>query len=321
MKIFKQFAFIAGVAILSTWPGVRGMAEDLGAIAAEVSSSTSGIDPAMPGTASASGFERGIKVQMPDPCVTGEIVASPSRPYWDSGAATTPCGNIETDFGIVLQRMGGGVRQRLVVSSVRYGLAPRLDLRWGATNHIAQSGGETDPVEGVGDVSVSATYRFHEQGRWSPAMAFSYGVNLPAGNPKKGFGSGFPDHQFLLIASRDVGMVHVDLNAVGTLMGEEDGHDGAVQFGLALTRPVTRRLAWILESYGGPQAGTEDRYGAALIGGSYVLRPWLVVDGAYTRTYTAGSPRQQYLFGVTCARRLGFGQIAKGSRVGRLLGR
>ena len=317
MEFLKKIALTAGMAFVM----VPAWAEVPGAASTEISSSASGIDPALLGAAAASGFVRGIQAQPPDPCSSGEIVASPSRPYWDSGAATTPCGNIETDFGMVLQPMGGGARQTLWVSSVRYGLTPRLDLRWGATNHISQSGGELESLEGIGDASVSATYRFHEQGRWSPAMAFSYGVELPEANPQKGFGSGFIDHQFLFIASRDLGTLHVDFNVVGTLEGEQDGHEGAVQFGLALTRPVTRRLAWIIESYGGPQPGTEDRFGAALTGGSYMLRSWLVVDGGYTRSYTAGSPRQQILFGITCARRLRFGPTAKGSRIGHLLGR
>jgi len=316
MDFLSKIALIAGMAFLlmPAWAKVPGPPST------EISSSASGIDPAFLGEAAASGLERGIQAQPTDPCLSGETVASPSRPYWDSGAATTPCGNIETDFGIVLQPMGRGARQTLWISSVRYGLTPRLDLRWGATNHISQSGGDLKPLEGIGDASVSATYRFHDQGRWVPAMAFSYGIELPEANPEKGFGSRFTDHQFLFIASRDLGSLHVDFNVVGTLEGEKDRHDGAVQFGLALTRPVTQRLAWIIESYGGPQPGTADRFGAALTGGTFIVRPWLVVDGAYARTYTAGSPRQQILFGITCARRLRFGPILKGSLLGRLLG-
>jgi hypothetical protein len=322
MKISRQIVILAELLFLVITPWVWATAEEPVATSTEINSSTSSIDPAvLGGPAAASGLERGTQLQRPDPCRSGEIVAGPSRPYWDSGAATTPCGNLETDFGLVLQPMGGGVSQRLVVSSVRYGLTPRLDLRWGVTNHIAQSGAEMEPVEGLGDASVSATYRFHEQGRWSPAMALSYGVVLPEADPEKEFGSGFVDHQFLFIASRDLGSVHVDFNAVGALDGEEQGHDGAVQFGLALTRPVTRRLSWILESYGGPQPGTTDRFGAVLTGGSFIVRPWLVVDGAYSRTYTAGSPRQQILFGITWARRIRFGAIGRGSKIGRLLGR
>ena len=154
-----------------------------------------------------------------------------------------------------------------------------------------------------------------------PAMAFDYGVKIPTANPAKGFGSGFADHQFLLIASRDLGRSHFDFNVVGTVAGGARGHDGAVQFGLAISRPVTPKFSWILESYGGPQPGTSDRFGAAFAGATYTLRPSMVVDGAYSRTYTAGSPRQQFLFGMTFAMRPGFLPLPKSSAFARLLGR
>jgi hypothetical protein len=56
-------------------------------------------------------------------------------------------------------------------------------------------------------------------------------------------------------------------------------------------------------------------------GVSYSLKPWLVLDGAYTKTYTAGSPRQQILFGITGSVRPGFRTLPKESKIGRLLGR
>jgi hypothetical protein len=84
---------------------------------------------------------------------------------------------------------------------------------------------------------------------------------------------------------------------------------------------MTGKLAWILEGYGGPQPGTADRYGAVLTGVSYSLRHWLVLDGAFVKTYTAGSPRQQMLFGFTYAMRPGFGSLPVGSRFAHLLGR
>jgi hypothetical protein len=98
-------------------------------------------------------------------------------------------------------------------------------------------------------------------------------------------------------------------------------HDGAAQFGLAVTRPLSKKLSGILESYGGPQPGSPDRFGAVFAGAVYTLRPQLVLDAAYARTYTAGSPRQQVLVGVTFASRPGFAPLSHGSALARLLGR
>jgi hypothetical protein len=228
---------------------------------------------------------------------------------------------VQTDYGWMSQPMGGGVDQWMLVSSATYGLTSKLSLRWGLTEHIAQNGGGMAPTEGVGDQLASTTYRFHDQSHWLPAVALNYGVKIPMANPAKGFGTGFTDHQFLFIASRDFGRNHFDFNTVGTLAGGKAGHDGAAQFGLALTRPVTKKLSWSVESFGGPQPGTVDRFGAGLTGLSYIVRPWLVLDGAFVKTYTAGTPRQQVLFGVTMASRPGFGPVPRGSRFAKLLGR
>jgi hypothetical protein len=257
----------------------------------------------------------------PVPTEEDDLTSNPTRPNWDTAASTTQCGVIEVDSGWVNQPMGSGVSQTMMQSSVRYGLTPKLDLRWGATNHMTQSGGGTMAIEGIGDQWLMARYRYLEEGPKLPALAFLYGYKVPTANPAKGFGSGYGDHQFVFIASRDFGKNHFDFNTVGTVVGGKSGHDGSAQFGLALMRAVTQKFAWMLESYGGPQPGTPDRFGAAFTGVSYTVKPTLVVDASYSRTYTAGSPREQFMFGFTYALRSGFSPISRGSLVARMLGR
>ena len=228
----------------------------------------------------------------------------------------------------------GGERLRLSVAVDGNGGPPmecavehslRDDIARGAALGTARAYGSEwrrgRSLKGISDQGLSALYRVHEQGPWMPALAFSYAIKIPTANPSKGFGTGYTDHQLIFIASRDLGRVHVDFNAVGTIAGGPDGHDGATQFGLALSLPVTSRFTWVLDSFGGAQPGTTDKYGAALSGGTWALRPWLVLDGAYTRAYTAGAPRQQFTFGVTHAIKPGFGSALRGARVARLFGR
>jgi len=257
----------------------------------------------------------------PDPCFLPQVTSNPTRPNWDTSASTTQCGVMEIDSGWLFQPVGQGVNQTMVLSSVRYGLTPKLDLRWGLTNHMTQSGGGAPSLEGIGDQWLMVRYRYLEQSPKLPALAFLYGYKVPTANPVKGFGSGYADHQFIFIASRDFGKNHFDFNTVGTVVGERGGHDGSAQFGLALTRAVTQKFAWMVESYGGPQPGTPDRFGAAFTGVSYTLKPTLVVDASYSRTYTAGSPREQFMFGFTYAMRSGASPISRGSLIGRMLGR
>jgi hypothetical protein len=262
--------------------------------------------------------DQGAMIQTTDPVVRHETAASPSRPTWTGGASTSDQGEMETDFGWQWQSMGSGVQQRTLPSSVRYGLTSRLEMRWGIPSHMSQSGGGTAPLKGISDQQFSALYRFHEQTGWTPALALNYGIKIPTANPAKGFGTGYLDHQLTFIVSRDFGRAHFDFNAVGTVAGEPYGHDSAVQYGLAISLAVTHRFTWVLDGYGGPQPGTSDRYGAVLSGGTWALRPWLVLDSAYTRAYTAGAPRQQFTVGITHAMRPGIGSALKESRVARL---
>jgi hypothetical protein len=256
-----------------------------------------------------------------DPCMQLEIAANPTRPTWDFAAATTQCGVIESDSGWQMQPMGGSINQFMTVSSLRYGLTPKLDLRWASTGHVVQSGGGGSRLQGIGDQWVGARYRFLEQRRILPAMALAYTLKVPMANPAKSFGTGFVDHQWTFIASRDLGRYHLDFNMVGTLAGSAQGEQGATQFGLVVTRPVRGKLALILENFGGPQPGISDRFGGIFAGAAYALRPWLVFDGGYEKTYTAGSPRGVALVGITYAFRPVFSTVPRGSAVTRLLGR
>lgn len=235
------------------------------------------------------------------PCVSPEIEAAPMRPNWSTSAQTTQCGVFEVDSGWLRQDMGGGTVQHTQVSSLRYGLSPRIDLRWAAPGPILQPGGNGPTVHGISDEWFNVRYRFWEQRRWSPAMAFSYGYKDPSANPAKSFGSGYADHTLLLIASRDLGRAHFDFNAAGLIAGGAPGKDGSVRFGLVMSLAVTKRFDWMLESDGGSQPGIPDRFGEALTGASWMVNPRLVLDAAYTRAYTAGTPRQQITVGCTVA--------------------
>jgi hypothetical protein len=228
---------------------------------------------------------------------------------------------MENDLGWRWMAAGGGVHQRGLTSSERYGITRSLDITWSVPMRVVQSGAGTETLGGITDQSVSMMHEFLQQGRRIPAMAVSYGLKIPTANPGKGLGTGYVDHALMLLASRDVRQVHFDFNLVGTLAGGPDGVDGAAQSGVAMTVPVRRNVGWILESDGGPQPGTADRFGQALTGFSWAVRPTLVVDAAYTRAYTAGAPRQQFTMGVTWAHRLGARSLPSSAWLSRDVGR
>jgi hypothetical protein len=236
-------------------------------------------------------------------CAPQSLAADPNRPTFTFPATTTQCGMFEADFGFTTQDMGQGVHQNYAPVSLRYGVTPRLDLRWGAVNHIWQTGNPT--LQGAGDEYLGARYMFIAQSHRVPALGVFYQFKIPAANPAKGLGSGFADNLLTFLASKDLGKYHIDFNLDGTLAGAAHSTSPAVQGDLALTRALGKTTSVVLESFGGSQPATPNRLGIALLGATWSVRPWLVLDTAYDKTYTGtpGQPRQQFLIGGTCTLR------------------
>jgi hypothetical protein len=249
-----------------------------------------------------------------DPCADPEVQPNSMSPTWNIQAAPVQCGALETDNLAVLQPMGAGVTQWTLATTAKYGLTPRMQLRWGMPGRISQHSAGTPPVTGTTDQAVGLLLHFRDQSAWLPSLALDYGVKIPTANPSKAFGSGFVDHVLTAVASRDTGPYHVDFNVVGTWAGAAHGHDRAIQSGLGLSRTFPHSLMGTVEVFGGSQAGTSDRLGAVLLGGSWGIRPWLAFNGGSLRSYTAGSPRQQFMAGFIYT-------VMRGLRIHGLRGR
>jgi hypothetical protein len=310
MKLRNWLWILIGIA---AWCGANAVAEEQEA----GNGARSVVRTTAPFTVSA---EPGVRVKSADVCSAAEIDPNSASPTWDTPAATVPCGALETDNLLIMQPVGAGVHQQMMVTTAKYGLTPHLEIRWGLPGRMMQSGAGTSRLVGTTDQWLGACYRFHDQGGWLPDLALDYALKIPTANPAKGFGSGYTDHLLMFIASRDAGRTHVDFNVVGTIAGATGGSDGAAQLGLALTRPIGSRFLGTIEAYGGPQPGTSDRYGAGLVGGAWSVHPWLSLNAAYAHAYTAGAPRQQLILGFIYTIRPGFG-LPGGSRIRSLLGR
>jgi hypothetical protein len=245
----------------------------------------------------AAAMEPGAPLKKSAGCAAQPLPSNAQSPTWDSPASTTPCGAVETDNLFIAAPVAPAIRQQTMVSTVRYGVTPHLEIRWGLPGRIRQSGAGTRPLAGTTDQWLGACLRFHDQGQNTPDLAFDYAIKIPTANPAKGFGSGYVDQLVTLIASRDFGPNHLDFNAVATIAGTSAGHDAASQFGLAFTRTINPRFMATLEAFGGPQPGTPEKYGAVLAGGSLAIRPWLALNGAYSQAFTAGSPHSQIFAG------------------------
>jgi hypothetical protein len=158
-----------------------------------------------------------VTTQSPEDHCTAEVTATPTRPNFSVSTDTTKCGVVEADYGFGREWSEAGASSSAFSSSIRFGITPKLDFRWGSDNRdSATVNGAT--VTGVGDNWLGARYRFNDQTKSLPAFAFSYTAKLPTASPSKGFGTGYADHAFAVLASKDLGKNRFDFNVVGSLL-------------------------------------------------------------------------------------------------------
>jgi len=118
-----------------------------------------------------------------------EITAAPTRPTVTSSTTTTQCGVVEADHGITAVVPGNGTHNEVLGGSLRYGITPRLDFRWGADN-LHTTAGNAAMVHGTGDNCVGARYRLTSEKQTWLSLAAMYTYKFCTANPAKGFGTG-----------------------------------------------------------------------------------------------------------------------------------
>ena len=168
--------------------------------------------------------------------------------------------------------MGMAVQQWILPSSVRYGLTSKVELRWGLPAHMVQHGGGTAPLTGISDQSLSALYRFREQGKWLPALALNYGIKIPISESEP------RDSE---AAMQITNWWHSQSLYWSSSSRLQSGRNNGRQSGGARRRcsstawlslcpfPEVSPGCWIVMAAQRP--GTTDRYGAALTGGTWAL--------------------------------------------------
>jgi hypothetical protein len=308
----RRVTLILGIALVSCVGAVAEEEADQNSIAAASTHI---------GAPTSSLVEPGTAVKKTDSCRLADILPNSPPLTWDTQAETTQCGALEIDDLGIQQSLRGGLNQQLLATTAKYGLTPRMEVRWGAPGRVMQRNSAGNRLSGTSDQWLGVCYRFLDQQRWSPDLALDYAIKVPSANPAKRFGTGYTDHQLTFVASHDAGRTHMDFNIAGTIAGSIKGRDGAAQFGLAVSQAITSRLTGTIEGYGGPQPGTSDRFGAVVIGTALSMRPSVALNGAYARTFTAGDPKKQILIGVVYTLRPRLSALPGISRFARLLGR
>ncbi len=222
----------------------------------------------------------------------------PERPTVATHAGVVAPGWVEVETGGERDAYGAAAYGIVSPTSVKFGLAHRAQLNVLANVYRGAPSIGGSQV-GVGDVTVGVKLRLLEHAPVVHDLAILPAVKLPTDSVASGFGTGTTDASLLLISSRTVGPVAVDLNA-GVTWRNGNGAEvprTATVWTASFGVPVTARLGWVAEAFGYP--GTHGAAGATpsvavLTGPTFLVRSWLALDAGTIVPLAGPQPHALY---------------------------
>ncbi len=209
----------------------------------------------------------GVAAQQPNPRAT-----LPERPTVATHAQTVAPGYVELETGVEIDRLAGQASLVNLPTLFKFGIGHRLQLSL-SLPLVAPPGTGL----GAGDVGAGVKVRI------GGGFAVFPSVKIPTGSSALSRGTGTTDGSLLLIWSRALGPVAMDLNA-GITRRSGDGllaPRTATVWTASFGGPATGPLGWVVEWFGYPStkgpAGSASSV-ALLAGPTVSLKPWLMLD-------------------------------------------
>lgn len=224
----------------------------------------------------------------------------PERPTVATHAYAVAPGWMEVEAGVEFDRQGDGTREATAPVVVKVGLAPRLQLSLLGAVERSASGGSS----GIGDLAVGLKWQVFRGVPLVGDVAVLPSVKLPSASTASGLGTGTTDAGLLLVASRQLGPVALDLN-VGYTRRSGNGTRAARSASVWTVSTGGRAVGavgWVAEVFGYPgtsgPAGEAPRV-ALLAGPTLLLRPSLGLDAGVILPLRGPQPRAVYVGVVT----------------------
>ncbi len=220
----------------------------------------------------------------------------PERPTVATHAGTVAPGYLEIETGIERDRASDRTGATLVPTVFKFGVTRTTQL-----SIVAPLYGSTRVPFGVGDVALGVKWRIAEGGGVLQRTSLQPQVKFATGGAR---GTGTTDVSLLLINSRTIGPVAIDLNVTGvwrTADGTGTFRTGSL-WAASAGLPVRGPLGWAVEFFGSSRTSSAAD-GAAIValltGPTYLIRPSLAVDLGVIVPIAGRPPRAFYLGLVT----------------------
>ncbi len=223
-------------------------------------------------------------------------LVQPERPTIATHAGTVARGFVELEDGGEWDKVSKEERSFFAPTNLKIGLASnaQLNILFNLIQDRLVRNGKLTPS----DLTVGVKYRLVDDNRVLGDFAILPAVKLPTADEGEG-GTGTTDFSLLLISSRQLGSVAMDLN-VGATRRSGNGSAAPINasvwtasFGI----PISGPLGAALEVFGYPgTAGPAGAKGSAaiLVGPTFLLRKWLAVDAGIISPLTGPQAHAVY---------------------------
>jgi len=219
-----------------------------------------------------------------------ELVAVPNRPTFASTAETVQRGVFEVEYGFEAAKGHQNINGLL-----KWGVFKNLEL-WFLNDPIERDAG----VAGLGDSGAGFKFGIVPQKKVVPKIAVLYVATLPTATA--GLGAGASGHSIQLLASKDFGKHHFDLNEGVQFVGRPGaaGYDRNYFTALSYFHPVTGKWGYTGEIAGFSRTNAATPATMVLLNAAtYNVSRRLILDaGAYFAVY-GNLPRVTFFAGVT----------------------
>ena len=244
------------------------------------------------------GNPAGAQYAVSDSTARDPHAVQPERPTVATHAGTVARGWIELEEGGEWDRLADGTRSFIAPTNLKIGLASRAQLN--LLSNLIHARNVRGGALALGDITIGVKYRIVDDDRWLGDFAILPAVKLPTATVGSGAGTGTTDFSLLLISSRQLGPVAMDLN-VGQTRRSGNGAQAPTTAGIwtaSFGFPVSGALGWVAELFGYPRtSGPEGSKAIAafLTGPTFLVREWLAVDAGIISPLTGPQPRAAYV--------------------------
>jgi len=228
------------------------------------------------------------------------IQVNPNRPTFATPSQTTQRGVAELEIGVQRSALRDDSDLFFTPYLQKLGLLSNLELRVGGNGLLHQTAEAGPAVDGFGDLTVGAQWRYLHKG----PLGFDYAVQgdwkLPTASAAKHLGSGETDETLMALFSRDLGRFHADVNVLETRVGRPmRGHDRQPAATLSVSGAMSDRWSLTGEVYTIGRTSSAATIVSNLWALAFKVSPRLVLDGGADLGLNHAAPRVSVFTGLT----------------------